>query len=96
MVSARRGRNGASGWPLGAVGDTLPAPPRTRTLPVVTIDGQNALQLAVGDQVRVKASQNRSSFIRMQERNYFFRSLMDRMEPRFLPRQPHDDERDEA
>jgi NAD+ kinase len=66
--------------------------PRTRTLPVVTIDGQNAIQLAVGDEIHVKASQNRSSFIRLQERTYFFRSLMDRMEPRFLPRQPHEDE----
>lgn len=65
--------------------------PKTRTEPIVTIDGQNPVKLEIGDEVRVKASENRSSFVRLQERNYFFRSLMDRMEPRFLPSQPPDE-----
>lgn len=62
--------------------------PQTRTEPSLTIDGQNPVDLQVGDEVRVKAAQNRSLFLRLQERNYFFRSLMDRMEPRFLPKHP--------
>lgn len=55
---------------------------------VVTIDGQTVVKLNGGDSVEVHASEKRSHFIRLQGRNYFFRSLMDRMEPRFLPKHP--------
>ncbi|MBZ0308708.1 MAG: NAD(+)/NADH kinase [Anaerolineae bacterium] len=55
---------------------------------VVTIDGQTVVEINQGDSVEVRASENRSRFIRLQGRNYFFRSLMDRMEPRFLPKHP--------
>lgn len=55
---------------------------------VVTIDGQTVVELNGGDSVEVRASEKRSHFIRLQGRNYFFRSLMDRMEPRFLPKHP--------
>ncbi len=55
---------------------------------IVTIDGQTVVEINQGDSVEVRASENRSRFIRLQGRNYFFRSLMDRMEPRFLPKQP--------
>jgi NAD+ kinase len=60
----------------------------TRTNPIVTVDGQHLVELEIADEVRVKASQNRSLFLRLQDRNYFFRSLMDRMEPRFLTPYP--------
>jgi NAD+ kinase len=62
--------------------------PLTQAETAVSIDGQTAMPLEAEDEVRVHASENRSLFIRLQGRNYFFRSLMDRMEPRFLPRYP--------
>ncbi len=62
--------------------------PQTQQETVVTIDGQTVVEISAGDFVRVRASENRSLFIRLQGRNYFFRSLMDRMEPRFLPKHP--------
>lgn len=62
--------------------------PRNESQTVVTIDGQTVIELSAGDYVQVRASENRSQFIRLQGRNYFFRSLMDRMEPRFLPKHP--------
>jgi len=65
--------------------------PETQTETVVTIDGRTTVPLQAGDEVRVHASTNRSLFIRLQERNYFFRSLMDRMEPRFSPKNPPED-----
>jgi NAD kinase len=35
-----------------------------------------------GDRVRVQASQHICRFVRLRERNYFYRSLLDRLEPR--------------
>ena len=57
------------------------------------IERQQALLLAgdgdAGDRVRVQASDNVSRFVRMRSRNYFYRSLLDRLEPRIpLPSQP--------
>ena len=66
--------------------------PRTQTETVVTVDGRSTARLVPGDVVLVRASENRSLFLRLQERNYFFRSLMDRMEPRFSPRHPDENE----
>lgn len=67
---------------------TIIISPRTETETMVTIDGSTTVTLHQGDEVRVHASENRSRFIRLQGRNYFFRSLMDRMEPRFQPKYP--------
>jgi NAD+ kinase len=67
---------------------TIAVSPLSRTNPIVTVDGQQIVELEVGDEVRVKAGPNRSLFLRLQDRNYFFRSLMDRMEPRFLTPYP--------
>lgn len=55
---------------------------------VVSIDGRHHTELESKDEVHVRASEYRSLFLRLQDRNYFFRSLMDRMEPRFLPKHP--------
>jgi NAD+ kinase len=59
----------------------------TRTDPILSLDGQAPIDLRVGDEIRARASDKRGAFLRVQERNYFFRSLMDRMEPRFLSKQ---------
>jgi hypothetical protein len=34
------------------------------------------------DHLRIQASQHVSRFVRVRERNYFYRSLLDRLEPR--------------
>lgn len=62
--------------------------PRTDADIVVTIDGSTTVSIGQGDSVQVRVSDNRSRFIRIQGRNYFFRSLMDRLEPRFMPKNP--------
>ncbi|NJL95103.1 MAG: NAD(+)/NADH kinase [Anaerolineae bacterium] len=66
----------------------LVVPKQSRAECVVSVDGRDAVPLEIGDEVRVYACQHRGLFVRLQGRNYFFRSLMDRMEPRFLPRHP--------
>lgn len=48
-------------------------------------DGTVLWQLANGDRVRLQASEHVSRFVRLRERNYFYRSLLDRLEPR-IPR----------
>lgn len=52
---------------------------------MLTVDGAVVETLLSGDQVRIQASQRISRFIRLRERNYFYRSLLDRLEPR-IPR----------
>ena len=72
----------------GAVVDVIP-PENGRSEVMLTVDGRVVCQLQAGDQVRVQASANVSRFVRMRERNYFYRSLLDRLEPRIpLPSQP--------
>lgn len=55
--------------------------------PVLTIDGENITSLQPGDAVVVQNSRLISRFVRLRERNYFYRSLLDRMEPRSPTRQ---------
>ena len=47
--------------------------------PILTVDGQFEIALAEGDQVEVRASQHVSHFVHMQDRSYFYRTLMDRL-----------------
>lgn len=54
----------------------------TQTKVVLTVDGRTLEDLRPGDCVRVTASEHASRFVRMRERNYFYRSLLDRLEPR--------------
>jgi len=54
---------------------------------VMTVDGESDAALQPGDRVIVRASEQHSHFIRLRERNYFYRSLLDRMEPRIRARQ---------
>lgn len=47
-----------------------------------TIDGMRLAQLTERDILYIEACDYTSSFVRMRERNYFYRSLLDRLEPR--------------
>ena len=49
---------------------------------VVSVDGSVLCQLGAEDRVMVRASQHVSRFLRMRSHNYFYRSLLDRLEPR--------------
>jgi NAD+ kinase len=56
--------------------------PDTLAEVVLTVDGELIASLESADRVTVKASQSESLFVRLRDRNYFFRSLLDRLEPR--------------
>lgn len=72
----------------GSTVEVLSAPD-TRTEIVLTVDGGLIGNLQAGDRVRVQASEYVSRFVRMRERHYFYRSLLDRLEPRIsLPSRP--------
>jgi NAD+ kinase len=47
--------------------------------PILTVDGQYEIALAEGDRVEVCASPHVSQFVHMQDRAYFYRTLMDRL-----------------
>jgi NAD+ kinase len=48
---------------------------------ILTVDGQFALALADGDQVIVRASPHQARFARVQDRTYFYKTLMARLRP---------------
>ncbi len=76
----------------GAVVDVIPINGRSDV--VVSLDGRMMWELSDGDRVRVQASDNVSRFVRMRSRNYFYRSLLDRLEPRIpVPSRPKWNER---
>lgn len=47
--------------------------------PILTVDGQFEIALAEGDRVEVRASPHVSHFVHVQDRAYFYRTLMDRL-----------------
>jgi NAD+ kinase len=47
--------------------------------PMLTVDGQFEVALADGDHVEVRASQHVCYFVHVQDRAYFYRTLMDRL-----------------
>lgn len=63
--------------------------PNTVAEVVLTVDGELLASLESADQVVVRASDSLSHFIRLRERNYFYRSLLDRLEPRIPARPGH-------
>jgi NAD+ kinase len=66
--------------------------PRDTSIDVtLTVDGENTGTLNSGARVVVRASDQHSHFIRLRERNYFYRSLLDRMEPRVGGHHTHAD-----
>jgi len=46
---------------------------------ILTVDGQFEYELEDGDLVTVQASRNASRFVRLQDRTYFYRTLMERL-----------------
>ena len=67
--------------PEGATVDIVVAQENTHPV-VLTMDGAALIPLQAGDRVRVQASEHGASFIRLREHSYFYRSLLDRLEPR--------------
>jgi NAD+ kinase len=73
----------------GATVEVIPSPDMQEEV-VLTVDGRPLGDLHAGDVVRVTSSQHSSRFVRMRERNYFYRSLLDRLEPRITrPKSPN-------
>ena len=71
----------------GAVVDIEPT--RENRHPVVlTVDGNVEAELRDYQHIRVTSAQPASRFIRLRERNYFYRSLLDRLEPRINRHSP--------
>jgi len=65
----------------GAKVDVMPSAANQQ--PVLLIaDGMVLDELRAGDKVCVRVSPYVSRFVRLRERNYFYRSLLDRLEPR--------------
>jgi NAD+ kinase len=56
--------------------------PDSQTDIIVAADGIQMCDVSSGDRVHVKASDHISQFVRLREKNYFYRSLLDRFEPR--------------
>jgi NAD+ kinase len=69
----------------GATVEVVPAADN-RSEMVLTVDGVTMSDVLPGDCVRIQASQHVSRFARLRERNYFYRSLLDRLEPRLPAR----------
>lgn len=53
-----------------------------RNKTIITVDGKQLAEITEGDILYIEACEFVSRFIRMRERNYFYRSLLDRLEPR--------------
>ncbi len=58
---------------------------------VLTVDGRMVGELQPTDNVRVTSSDYSSRFVRMRERNYFYRSLLDKLEPRITRPEENND-----
>jgi len=46
---------------------------------ILTVDGQFLVEMETGDIVRIAASPYQAHFVRLQDRTYFYRTLMDRL-----------------
>lgn len=65
----------------GATVEVVAAPDNTTEI-VLSIDGVTMGVMQPQDHLRIQVSQHVSRFVRLRERNYFYRSLLDRLEPR--------------
>ncbi len=65
----------------GATVEVIPAAD-TQTEIGLVVDGTVVCEVLPDDRIRVQASEHISRFVRLRERNYFYRSLLDRLEPR--------------
>lgn len=70
--------------------------PETQTEVVLTVDGEQLAELHEDDSVIVRASERMSRFIRLRDHNYFYRSLLDRLEPRMPPRRREPEKRTQS
>lgn len=57
-------------------------PPESHANAVLTVDGEALTELAPSDSVRIRASEHVSRFVRLRGSMYFYRSLLDKLEPR--------------
>lgn len=71
----------------GSVVDVVPAPV-DRSPSLLSVDGRVLRALEPDEQLRLQASARVSRFVRLRDRNYFYRSLLDRLEPRIDAPQP--------
>jgi NAD+ kinase len=55
---------------------------RNRSAVLLNADGATLGEVAAGDRVRIRVGEHVTRFVRMRGRNYFYRSLLDRLEPR--------------
>lgn len=53
-----------------------------RNAVALMLDGVYQMTLEAGDSIRIRASQHISRFVRLRAAGYFYRSLLDRLEPR--------------
>jgi NAD+ kinase len=60
-------------------GDAVEVNVHTDHQAILTVDGQFEYELRDGDLVTVQASPHSSRFVRLQDRTYFYRTLMDRL-----------------
>jgi NAD+ kinase len=67
--------------PEGAMIEVLVTPDSQAEI-VLAADGETLCDLCSGDRVHVQASEHMGRFVRLRERSYFYRSLLDRLEPR--------------
>ncbi len=65
----------------GAVVDIEPTRENRHSV-VLTVDGRVAAELGENQHICVRSAEPESLFVRLRDRNYFYRSLLDRMEPR--------------
>ena len=65
----------------GSVVEVFPTRDNTTDI-VLALDGVNMGVMQLEDRLRIQASPHISRFVRLRERNYFYRSLLDRLEPR--------------
>ena len=65
----------------GAVVDIEPTQENRHPV-VLTVDGKVEAELGENQHVRITSAEPVSRFVRLRERNYFYRSLLGRMEPR--------------
>jgi len=66
-------------------GSTVIVVALSETESALSADGVLVADLERGDRIVIQASEQHARFVRMRERNYFYRSLLDRLEPRVPP-----------
>jgi len=64
--------------------------PDTRADVELNVDGERVASLENGDAVIVQSSAYRGQFVRLRDRHYFYRSILERMEPRMPVRREPD------